>query len=70
MTAPRPGAQRRGRQARADRKPPEEIVAIVEDVIKLLDNVSNSLRRGHRPDKEHGNKVAQVLRVLADQLEP
>ena len=51
------------------RKKPEEIVPLVEDSIKLLDDVSNSLRRGRRPDKEHGNKVAQVLRFLADQLE-
>src|SRR6476659_3945753 len=26
-------------------------------------------RRGRRPYKEHGDKVAQVLRFLADQLE-
>ena len=51
------------------RKKPEELVPLVEDSIKLLDDVSNSLRRGSRPDKEHGNKVAQVLRFLADQLE-
>ncbi len=52
-----------------DRKPTEEMVVIVEDVIKLLDDVSNSLRRGHYPDKQHGNKVAQVLRAVADDLE-
>ncbi|HEX5524975.1 MAG TPA: cold shock domain-containing protein [Pedococcus sp.] len=51
------------------RKKPEELVPLVEDSIKLLDDVSNSLRRGRRPDNEHGNKVAQVLRFLADQLE-
>ena len=51
------------------RKKPEELVPLVEDSIKLLDDVSNSLRRGRRPDKEHGNKDAQVLRFLADQLE-
>ena len=57
-----------GRKAR-DRKPAEEMVVIVEDVMQLLDNVSNSLRRGHYPDKAVGNKVAQVLRAIASDLE-
>lgn len=57
-----------GRKVR-DRKPPEEMVPIVEDVIKLLDSVSESLRRGHYPDRSHGNKVATVLRAVADDLE-
>jgi CspA family cold shock protein len=52
-----------------DRKPADEMVVIVEDVIKLLDSVSESLRRGHYPDKAHGNKVAQVLHAVADDLE-
>lgn len=57
-----------GRRVR-DRKPADEMVVIVEDVIKLLDNVSESLRRGHYPDKAHGAKVAQVLRAVAGDLE-
>lgn len=52
-----------------DRKPADEMVVIVEDVIKLLDSVSESLRRGHYPDKAHGNQVAQVLRAVAADLE-
>src|SRR5215207_3700548 len=52
-----------------DRKPADEMVVIVEDVIKLLDSVSESLRRGHYPDKAHGNKVAQVLHAVAGDLE-
>lgn len=52
-----------------DRKPADEMVPIVEDVIKLLDEVSEQLRRGHYPDKNHGNKVAQVLRAVAADLE-
>ena len=57
-----------GRKAR-DRKPADEMVVIVEDVMQLLDNVSTSLRRGHYPDKAVGTKVAQVLRVIASELE-
>ncbi|MEO7070162.1 MAG: cold shock domain-containing protein [Nostocoides sp.] len=52
-----------------ERRPAEEMVPIVEDVIRLLDDVSNSLRRGHYPDKAHGAKVAQVLRAVASDLE-
>ena len=52
-----------------DRKPAEDMVGIVEDVIKLLDGVSNGLRRGHYPEKGQGAKVAQVLRRVADDLE-
>ncbi len=52
-----------------ERKPADEMVAIIEDVIRLLDDVSNSLRRGHYPDKEHGAKVASVLRAVASDLE-
>jgi CspA family cold shock protein len=51
------------------RKKPEELVVLIEDSIKLLDDASNSLRRGRRPDKAHGDKLAAVLRFLADQLE-
>ena len=53
----------------ATRKKPDEMVVIVEDLIKLLDGVSNTLRRGKHPDKQVGHKVAGVLRAVADQLE-
>ena len=52
-----------------DRKPAEDMVVIVEDVIKLLDNVSTSLRRGKYPERQMAHKVAQVLRGVADDLE-
>ena len=52
-----------------DRKDPEEMGVIVEDVIKLLDSVGEGLRHGRYPDKAHGNKVAAVLRAVAGDLE-
>lgn len=52
-----------------DRTPAEDMAGIVEDVIKLLDDVSNGLRRGRHPDKAQGAKVAAVLRHVADELE-
>lgn len=53
----------------AQRKPAEELVVIVEDVMKVLDHVSNTLRRGKYPDREQGQKVARLLRAVADQLD-
>lgn len=51
------------------RKPADDMAVIVEDVIKLLDDLGNGLRRGRYPDKGHANKVAAVLRAVADDLE-
>ncbi|HON76435.1 MAG TPA: cold-shock protein, partial [Dermatophilaceae bacterium] len=51
------------------RKPTEDMVVIIEDLIKLLDNVSTSLRRGKYPDKSTAHKVAQVLTAVAGDLE-
>jgi CspA family cold shock protein len=45
------------------------MTVIVEDLIKLLDDVSNGLRRGRYPDRAHARKVATVLRAVADDLE-
>lgn len=53
----------------ATRRKPEELTPIVEDLIKLLDDVSNGLRRGRYPDRSHGKKVATVLRAVADDLD-
>lgn len=55
--------------AAAQRKAPEELVVIVEDVIKVLDHVSTTLRRGKYPEREQGRKVAKLLRAVADQLD-
>jgi len=55
--------------ARATRKPAEDMTVIVEDVIKLLDGISNGLRRGRYPDRAAARKVATVLRAVADDLE-
>jgi len=45
------------------------MTVIIEDVIKLLDGVSNGLRRGRYPDRSSAGKVATVLRAVADDLE-
>jgi cold shock protein len=55
--------------SKALRKEPEDMTIIVEDLIKLLDGVSNSLRRGKYPPQKEARKVAAVLRAVADDLE-
>lgn len=52
-----------------DRKPAEEMVVVVEDLITLLDQSSNALRTGHYPDRKVGVTLAKSLRAVADQFE-
>jgi CspA family cold shock protein len=52
-----------------DRKPAEDMVPVVEDLITLLDQSSNALRKGHYPDRTHGAALAKALRAVADQFE-
>lgn len=56
-------------QAAARRKKPEEMVPIVEDLIRLLDGVGESYRRGRHPEPRTAKPVAKLLRALADELE-
>lgn len=56
--------------AKATRKKPDELIVIVEDLIKLLDGISNTFRRGKHPDSRDAVKIAAVLRAVADDLEP
>ena len=51
------------------RKPAEDMGIIIEDVIKLLDGVGNTLRRGRYPDKSTASKTAAVLRAVAADLD-
>jgi CspA family cold shock protein len=56
--------------AKQARKKPDEMIVIVEDLIKLLDGVSTTYRRGKHPDARDAKKIAAVLRAVADDLEP
>jgi CspA family cold shock protein len=53
----------------ANRKPADDMTVIVEDLIKMLESVSTSLRRGKYPEPARGAKVAAVLRAVAEQLD-
>ena len=51
------------------RKPTDDMTVLIEDLIKMLDGVSTSLRRGRYPEPAKTKQVATVLRAVADQLE-
>lgn len=55
--------------AKTSHKNPDEMVVIVEDLIKLLDGLSGSYRRGRQPDNRDAKKISAVLRAVADDLE-
>jgi CspA family cold shock protein len=55
--------------AKVARKKPDEMIVIVEDLIKLLDGVSNIYRRGKHPEGRDAKKIAAVLRAVADDIE-
>lgn len=56
-------------QANAARKSPEEMVVIVEDLVNLLDGLSESYRRGRHPEGKSARQVAQLLRRVAGDLD-
>lgn len=53
--------------AKNRRRKAKEMVPVVENLIRLLDDSSNALRRGHYP--ENGEKIAQILRAIAEDFE-
>lgn len=55
--------------AATSRKPAEDLAIITEDLIRLLDQIGSSLKRGKYPEDNHARKVAQLLRRVADELE-
>lgn len=56
-------------QSQARRKKPEEMGPIVEDLIRLLDDMGEAYRHGRHPDARSAKPTAALLRALADELE-
>jgi CspA family cold shock protein len=53
----------------AARRSPDELHAMVEDMIKVLDDVQRDLRRGRYPDRRIAQRVAKVVHAVANELE-
>ncbi len=56
--------------AKQARKKPDEMVVIVEDLIKLLDDASNAYHRGKQLEARDAKRIAAVLRAVADDIDP
>ncbi|NYG54887.1 cold shock domain-containing protein [Nocardioides perillae] len=56
-------------KSRAQRKSPEDMAGIVEDLIRLLDGVGEGYRHGRHPDPRTAAPTAKLLRALADELD-
>ena len=55
--------------SKALRKKPADMVNIIEDLHRLLDNVEQGYRRDRHPDPKVVAPTAKLLRALADELE-
>ncbi|MGH3499706.1 MAG: cold-shock protein [Nocardioidaceae bacterium] len=55
--------------SKAMRKKPEEMVNIVEDLMRLLERLENSYRGGRHADARTAKQTAALLRALAAELE-
>lgn len=51
------------------RKKPADMVNIVEDLYRLLENIEQGYRAGRHPDPKAAKPTAMLLRALADELE-
>ena len=56
--------------AAANRREPDELHGMIEDMVKVLDtSVQADLRRGRYPDRKTGKQIAEILRSIASELE-
>uniref|UniRef100_UPI000852A05C cold-shock protein n=1 Tax=Streptomyces sp. TP-A0874 TaxID=549819 RepID=UPI000852A05C len=55
--------------AAAQRRKPDELASIVQDLTTVLESVSQQLERGRYPERAQGRKIAGMLRAVADQLD-
>lgn len=55
--------------SKRNRMKPDDMAVVVEDLVKVLDTIGGDLRHGRYPSASHGNKVAAILRKVADDLD-
>ncbi|MDX6327010.1 MAG: cold shock protein [Nocardioidaceae bacterium] len=51
------------------RKKPADMVNIIEDLYRLLENIEQGYRAGRHPEPKQARPTAKLLRALADELE-
>jgi CspA family cold shock protein len=55
--------------AAIERKTPDELHSMIEDMVKVLDSVQVELRRGKHPDRARARQVAKIVHAVASELE-
>ena len=55
--------------AEGSRANSDDLAAMIEDTIKILDRVGNGLRQGRHPSGPEAERLGRVLRGIATQLE-
>ena len=55
--------------AAAARKDPDSMVPVVEDLIRLLEQLSGGYRRGRHPEGPSARKTAALLRAVAEDID-
>jgi CspA family cold shock protein len=53
----------------AARRKPDELHSMIEDMIKVLDDVQDELSRGRYPDRKKAKLVAEVVHAVAREIE-
>ncbi len=51
------------------RKSADDMAIIVEDLVKVLDNVGSNLKRGRYPESAQSRNISVLLRKVADELD-
>ena len=55
--------------SKSHRKKPGDMVNIIEDLYRLLENIEEGYRAGRHPDPKQVKPTAMLLRALADELD-
>ncbi|MDX6201809.1 MAG: cold shock protein [Frankiales bacterium] len=56
--------------AAANRREPDELHGMIEDMVKVLDTaIQGDLRKGRYPDRKVARKIAEIMRSIAAELE-
>ena len=56
--------------AKHPRKKPDEMIPIIEDLMKLLDGISDVYRRGKHPEPKEARQISELLTAVARDIAP
>ena len=56
--------------AKHPHKKPDEMIPIIEDLMKLLDGISDVYRRGKHPETKEARQIADLLTAVAKDIAP